>query len=210
MSGLQSPDGLRNERRKEARPGEILDAALTEFEEHGFAKATLGGIARRAGVSRGTIYLYYKDKDAIFDALLRRQLTDPLEEMQGALHDYKGDSETLLKLLFSHLHTDMADDETITILRVLAAEGHRFPHLAKLHHDRVMEVGMGFLKRIVERGIAQGEFKPEAAEIDMRVLIAPAIMALFWRMVFSGVAEIDGRKILDGHLSIVLDGLRQQ
>lgn len=208
MTEKQSPPDKTHQRRKDARPAEILDAALDEFEEHGFGKATIGGIARRAGVVRGTVYLYYKDKDAVFDALMRARLTDPLIEMQAGLEGYDGDSETLLRMLIAHLYDGVVETRNITILRVLATEGPRLPHLVKLHHDRVMDIGMGFLKMIIARGIARGEFSHTAAEVDPRVLIGPALMALLWQMVFASVAEIDLEEIKEGHLRIILDGIR--
>ena len=210
IKGMQQRNEKRSRRRKDARPSELLDAALEEFAERGFGNATIDGIARRADVARGTVYLYFKDKDALFDGLMRRRLTDPLERMDAALDSFEGASETLLKMLFTKLYEDAGDKEAITVLRVLAAEGNRFPHLVQLHHDRIMRVGMGFLQKIIVRGVERGEFAPHAAETDMRVLIAPAIMTLFWRMVFSKVADIDHEKILEGHLQVVLNGIRQR
>ena len=208
MTGKQSPTAKTHQRRKEARPSEILDAALAEFEEHGFGKSTMGGIARRAGVARGTVYLYYKDKDAVFDALMRARLTDPLIDMQAGLEGYDGDSETLLRMLIAHLYDDIFEGRNIVILRVLVTEGPRLPHLVKLHYDRVMDIGMGFLKMIIARGVARGEFDRTAAEVDPRVLIGPALMALLWQLVFASVAEIDLDDIKEGHIRIVLDGIR--
>ncbi|MCV3274223.1 TetR/AcrR family transcriptional regulator [Roseobacter sp. WL0113] len=206
---MQMKTEKRRRRRKDARPSELLDAALAEFAERGFGNATIDGIARRADVARATVYLYFADKDALFDALMRRRLTDPLEQLDSAFNSYDGDSETLLKMLFIKLYEDAGDEEAVTVLRVLAAEGNRFPHLVQLHHDRVMRVGMGYLQKIIARGVARGEFAAHAAETDMRVLIAPAIMTLFWRMVFSKVADIDQEKIIEGHLRVVLDGIRK-
>ena len=207
MSEKQSLSGKSHQRRKGARPSEILDAALQEFAEYGFGNATIGGIAKRADIVRGTFYLYFKDKDDVFDALMRARLTDPLKQMQAGLDTFQGDSETLLKMLFTHLYEQTGATENITILRVLASEGHRLPHLVQLHHDRVMDIGIGFMKRVIARGIERGEFAPHASHIDPRVLIAPALMSVMWRMVFSGVAEIDLKEIQKGHLKVVLDGI---
>lgn len=204
---MQSSPAPARRRRKDARPGEILDAALAEFSERGFGASTLSGIARRAGVARPTIYLYFDDKDALFDALMQRRLTDTLEEIRADLDGYTGDSGALLEMLFTRMHADAADPEAVTLLRVLIAEGRRFPKLVRLHHQRVMDVGVTLLQEIVARGVTRGEFAPDAAEIDVRVLVAPVLMALFWRTVFWDVAPLDGEKILRDQLRVVLRAL---
>ncbi|MEM9797317.1 MAG: TetR/AcrR family transcriptional regulator [Pseudomonadota bacterium] len=206
-SPVQSSPAPARRRRKDARPGEILDAALAEFSERGFGASTLSGIARRAGVARPTIYLYFDDKDALFDALMQRRLTDTLEEIRADLDGYTGDSGALLEMLFTRMHADAADPEAVTLLRVLIAEGRRFPKLVRLHHQRVMDVGVTLLQEIVARGVTRGEFAPDAAEIDVRVLVAPVLMALFWRTVFWDVAPLDGEKILRDQLRVVLRAL---
>ncbi|MEM7644386.1 MAG: TetR/AcrR family transcriptional regulator [Pseudomonadota bacterium] len=195
-------------RRKDARPNEILTAALAEFEANGFAGTTFAGIAKRAGIARGTIYLYFDSKDRIFDALTRRILTDPLEEMARALEVYDGPSDALLERFLTHMHDEAAETETILLLRILVSEGRRFPDLVRLHHARINDSGLSLLHRIVHRGIARGEFAPEIADLDLRVVIAPAIMALFWQMIFAPVAPLDRDAILRSHLNLVLRSLR--
>ncbi|MEM8849177.1 MAG: TetR/AcrR family transcriptional regulator [Pseudomonadota bacterium] len=195
-------------RRKIARPGEILAAALAEFEAKGFADTTFADIAKRAGIARATIYLYFDSKDRIFDALTRRILTDPLEEMGQALDAYDGTSEALLERFLTHLHSEASEAETILLLRILVSEGRRFPDLVRLHHARINDSGLSLLQRIIRRGIDRGEFAPEIADLDLRVVIAPAIMALFWQMIFASIAPLDREAMLRSHLDLVLRSLR--
>ncbi|MEM7490819.1 MAG: TetR/AcrR family transcriptional regulator [Pseudomonadota bacterium] len=205
---MQGPDGPAHRRRKDARPSEILAAALREFADRGYAGTTLAGIAARAGIARGTVYLYYGSKPDIFDALMRQKLTDPLADRAGMLDGFDGSSRALLETLLALLHADMADPDATTLLRVLIAEGHRFPDLVRLHHDRIVDHGLGLLRRIVDRGIARGEFAPDLGDVDLRVVIAPVIMAAVWRIVFEEVAPLDRDRLFRSHLRVVLDGLR--
>ncbi|MEM7566423.1 MAG: TetR/AcrR family transcriptional regulator [Pseudomonadota bacterium] len=210
MAHTQASERVRAKRRKDARPSEILQAAMAEFAAHGFADTSLGAIAARAGIARATIYLYFDSKDALFDALVRERLTASLEEMGASLESYSGSTESLLAALLKRLHDDTGEAEMVALLRILVTEGRRFPALVRLHHDRITNVGLKLLQRIAERGVARGEFAADILDMDLRVLIAPAMMGLFWNMVFAPVAPIDREALFRSHLRILMDGLRER
>ncbi|WP_052500782.1 TetR/AcrR family transcriptional regulator [Jannaschia aquimarina] len=197
-------------RRKEARPAEILDAALAEFEEHGFAKATPAGIARRAGIGRATIYLYFDGKDAVFEALLRQRLIAPLEEIGADMPTADESAERMLRRVFGIFYEEVVGSRTAVLMRILIAEGHRFPSIVELYHRQITETGYGLLRRIVDRGIARGEFRPDIAELDLRVLVGPAMMTVLWQIVFGALDPIDPKRMMADHIKLVMDGIRMR
>ncbi|KIT17325.1 Fatty acid metabolism regulator protein [Jannaschia aquimarina] len=200
----------RVKRRKEARPAEILDAALAEFEEHGFAKATPAGIARRAGIGRATIYLYFDGKDAVFEALLRQRLIAPLEEIGADMPTADESAERMLRRVFGIFYEEVVGSRTAVLMRILIAEGHRFPSIVELYHRQITETGYGLLRRIVDRGIARGEFRPDIAELDLRVLVGPAMMTVLWQIVFGALDPIDPKRMMADHIKLVMDGIRMR
>lgn len=174
-------------RRKQARPAELLDAALETFRARGFAATRMDDIAARAGVSKGTIYLYYPSKQAIFEALVRERLLPNLDRAEAALAAAPGDAATQLRLLLGRL-AQVASDPRITALpKLVLAEAGNFPDLARFYREAVVARGLGFVAGIIARGIAAGEFRPVDPALAARLFFAPVILAVLWQGVFAPV-----------------------
>jgi len=171
-------------RRKEARPAELLDAALETFRDRGFAATRMDDIAARAGVSKGTIYLYYPSKQAIFEALVRERLLPNLDRAEAALAAAPGDAAAQLRLLLGRL-AQVAGDPRITALpKLVLAEAGNFPDLARFYREAVVARGLGLVAGIIARGIAAGEFRPVDPPLAARLFFAPVILAVLWQSVF--------------------------
>ncbi|MCB6183854.1 TetR/AcrR family transcriptional regulator [Leeia sp. TBRC 13508] len=175
----------RNSRRKEARPGEILDAALAIFGEKGYAAASIEDIAKRAGVTKGTPYLYFKNKEDLFKALIIASisptvdgLTEYLKEaqslpvalqLQGTLHFWK---------------TNVLDTSRSIILKLMMAEASNFPEVARFYQSEVIEKITDQLAALITLGIERGEFRPINVESITHALLAPMIYAVLQKHCF--------------------------
>ncbi|MEM7499812.1 MAG: TetR/AcrR family transcriptional regulator [Pseudomonadota bacterium] len=195
-------------RRKEARPGEIIEAGFEVFTEKGFNGTRLDEVAARAGVAKGTLYLYFDSKEALFEAALKAQLGSTVNEIGAMLEAYDGPSDKLVELLLSGMYQRMSDPRARTLLRIVIGEGERFPNLVAFYHREVVSKARGFMQRIVERGIERGEFSRTAVADLPMVIAGPGIMATVWQLVFAQVEPVDLEEFRRAHIALVLDGLR--
>lgn len=194
-------------RRKEARPAEIIEAGLAEFARHGFAAARLDDVARRAGVAKGTIYLYFPDKEALFLAAARSRVGPIFEKVVPMVEAFPGTTRELLRLLFATAHRQIVESDLKVILRIVIGEGERFPALTGFYYEEIVAKGRALLERIVQRGISRGEVRGGAAASLPLVIISPAIMAAIWRLAFERHASIPAEDFLAAHCDLVFDGL---
>jgi AcrR family transcriptional regulator len=194
-------------RRKEARPAELVKAGLEEFALNGFAGTRLDDVARRAGVAKGTIYRYFADKEALFLAAVRTEVAPVFEQIIGFVDGYPGTTRDLLKLMFETIHRQLVNSDLRVLVRIIIAEGERFPALTELYYTETISKGRALLEQIVARGIARGEVRQGAAANLPLVLVAPALMAAIWRMTFDRYAHISSEAFLDAHIDVVFNGL---
>jgi len=199
-------DGVRR-RRKESRPGELLAAGLAEFAANGYAATRLEDVARRAGVAKGTIYRYFENKEELFLAAMRSHVGTVLDVIAGHVEDFPGTTRDLLGLALTLAHERIVGGDIRVLMRIMIAEGDRFPALTEHYHREAISKGRAILERIVARGVARGEVRPGAAAALPIVIMAPAVMAAVWRMTFERHAPIAPEAFLAAHLDLVLDGL---
>ena len=189
-------------RRKEARPQEIVDAALDVFTERGFAAARLEEIAARAGVSKGTLYLYFPNKEELFKAVVRSAIVPNLEMAEHLLHDFPGPSMEILARLLEGIGGRIMATKIGGIPKLMIAEAGNFPDLARFYFDEVIARGFRVIGAVLERGIARGEFRPVDVEHSVRLVIAPLLMIAVWRSSFEPVAgrPLDAAGMIAEHL----------
>lgn len=192
---------------KGERRRSILDAALAEFSAHGFAGARLDDVARRAGVAKGTLYLYFSDKEALFRGLVEENLSPVLADAGGMVGLFPGTTRELLDLLIELLALRVLDTPAQALVRLMIAEGPRFPELAAYYHREVVVRGLGLIRSIVERGIARGEIDNDIAVRFPLLVIAPAIVAVVWNAMFGAFDPLDARAFLAAHRDLMLRGL---
>ncbi len=197
------------QRRAEARPQELLEAALAVFVERGYAATRLEEVARRAGVAKATLYLYYENKLELFKAVVRNSLIagfDDLAKTQG--ENPLGAREQLAGLLTAFVWR-IASSPLSGIPKLVIAEAGNFPDLARFYHDEVIRRGHDMVVAILRRGAASGEFRGVDAEYAWRIVIAPLMMAIVWKHSFAAFEPepLDFERHLEAQLDLLFNGL---
>jgi AcrR family transcriptional regulator len=197
------------QRRKDARPAEIVAAALQVFVERGFAATTLTEVARRAGVTKGTVYLYFESKEALFKAMVRETLVPALATGERLVAEHTGTAAELLRRLIGGWWEVMAGSEVSGIPKLIMAEAGNFPELARFYYDEVISRGHRLLASALRRGIARGEFRPVDVKLATRLAIAPLLHAANWRHSFARCTGegFDAGRYLESHVDIFLRGI---
>ncbi|MGR3491738.1 MAG: TetR/AcrR family transcriptional regulator [Shimia sp.] len=194
-------------RRKDARPGEIVAAGIAEFAEHGFERARLDRIAKAAGIAKGTIYLYFESKDALFLAAVEEYIAGTMSESEQLASGFSGTTEELLRALLDRLYTQFLRPEHQAIMRILIAEGHRMPEVMTQYHSLTIDRGVGVLKAILQRGVDRGEVRPSAIIDHPQVMIAPSMFLALNRMMFTGTYKLDIEQYKEAHIEVILRGI---
>lgn len=158
------------QRRPEARPDEILDAALHVFGEQGFARTRLEDVAKRAGVSKGTLYLYFKSKEDLFRAMARTRIGASVAEAEEFVRTFEGSTPDLVEHFISRYWAKMNEPEKIRLARVVLFELTSFPELARFYFNEVMLRMRNLIQSVIERGIERGEFRRVDAGFAARAL----------------------------------------
>ncbi|WP_348943916.1 TetR/AcrR family transcriptional regulator [Chitinibacter sp. FCG-7] len=196
-------------RRKEARPEEILHAALALFVEKGYAATKIEDIARAAGVTRGTPYLYFANKEEIFKAVIRELLLPKLP-LAGEMVDlWPGSARDLLRQVFFTWWEVMGATQLSALPKLMIAEAGNFPDVLKLYHDEFIVPGDALIRRVLELGVQRGEFVIKDIDYALHILSAPIVMAMLWQhSVCRCIPEpIEPGRYLDTTLDILLNGL---
>jgi len=197
------------ERRKGARPSELLAAALNLFVEKGFAATRLDDVAARAGVSKGTLYLYFDNKEALFKAVVQEGIVPVIDEGEALVRDYRGSAPELLRQIARRWWESVGATHFAGVLKLMMCEAQNFPDVAQFHFEQVVQRGKRIFASAVELGIRQGEFRALPVDHCVRLLLAPLIMAAIWRYSL-GVCEteeLDAETYLDTYLDVAIAGL---
>ncbi len=203
--------GIR-QRRKEARPQELLEAALALFVEKGFAASRAEEVAQRAGVSKGTLYLYYPSKEELFKAVVRQNLSSLIAEGEEIASSFVGSSSELLSILLHTWWQRVGNTPAAGIHKIVLSEVRNFPELAQFYTDEVIIPADRLFSGCVQRGIDTGEFRPMPLHEVAHALMAPIIFMAIHRHSFGacpvhGGVEVDPTALLNTHLDLVLRGL---
>jgi len=197
-------------RRKQARPAEILDAALKVFAAKGFAAARMEDIARAAGVTKGTIYLYFENKEAVFKSLVREEIGRTLGTVTADVAIFEGSARFLLRLVMTTMFAVLIDSDKVVLPKIVIAESANFPWLAEFYRFEVIERGLGLLTGLIQRGIDRGEFRADLPPQHIaRLCIAPALLSAIWRVTFSHLdpEPYDFKGLIATHLDVLFRGL---
>ena len=204
------PTGRR--RRKDARPHELLDAALSLFVERGFAATRSEEVAARAGVSKGTLYLYFPSKEDLFKAVVRTYLSAPIAEGQALADNYVGSMADLLRTLIRILWTHIGLTDAGSICKVVIGEVRNFPDLAQFYLSEVIEPTHRLLAGTLQRGIDRGEFRPIPVDAAVPALIAPSLLLALHKHSVGACPMChafpqDESLVIETQIDLVLDGL---
>ena len=199
------------QRRKDARPQELLDAALALFVEKGFAATRSEEIAARAGVAKGTLYRYYPSKDELFKAMVRDNLSVHIAESTALAAQYEGPIAGLLGQMMRDWWAKVGRGNAGVVCKIMMVEARNFPELARFYVDEVITPSKQLIGSLIERGIRSGEFRPVIIEATVHVLIAPMLHMLLHEHSFGEHdtchETLSAEELLDAQMALLLHGL---
>jgi len=197
-------------RRKDARPSELSAAALSLFVEKGFAATRLEDIAARAGVSKGTLYLYFDGKEALFKAVIQDGVVPIVAENEAIAARHTGSTFLLLEKLLDNWWAAIGQTDFAGIPKLMVAEARNFPEVAQFYYENVIRRARTLVGNALERGMASGEFRRMDVETTIDVIIAPVLMLLIWRFSMANCqsGEADAGLYLQIHMDLLRQGLR--
>ncbi|HTR98087.1 MAG TPA: TetR/AcrR family transcriptional regulator [Candidatus Acidoferrales bacterium] len=213
MSASSTPSNRahpRWQRRKEARPAEILDAALQEFATRGFAATRLEDIARRAGCTKGTIFLYFENKEDLFKAIVRENLLPAIYEAEARAANHEGTPGELLRELVRARWDMMVNSRLSAVPKLVFSEAGNFPDLVRYFYDEIVARSHALFAKVLRAGIEQGEFRDDLDVMYVtRALMSPMLVAALWKHSVEGHSSlaIDGEKYYETSLALLLAGL---
>jgi len=198
-------------RRKEARPEEIIAAALELFVERGFAATRLDDVAAHAGVSKGTLYLYFESKEDLFKAVVRGNIVPLLLQGEQMLENFAGSSTDLIRRLVLGWWEMAGSTRIAGIPKLVIAESGNFPDLAKFYYDEVILRAHSMFRRVLQRGAASGEFREVDLDHVVHVALAPLVMLAVWGHSFACCEQkkLQPRRYLDAYLDMFLHSLQK-
>jgi AcrR family transcriptional regulator len=196
-------------RRSEARPGEIIAAALEVFSEKGFAAARLDDIAARAGVSKGALYLYFETKQDLFRAVVRETVVPNLAAVEAFAGQGGLAFGDLIRLVFARIADVVAEGRLGPVVKMVIGESRNFPELAKVWHEDVVSRMLNAISGAVAAAQARGEVRPGDPRLHVISLAGPLLAGVLWREVFVpiGAEPFDLKALLAQHAEVVLGGM---
>ncbi len=198
----------RFQRRKEERPAEITQAALEAFEEHGYAATRVDDVAKRAGVSKGLLYLYFKTKEELFKAVIRGVVVPRIDALKTAIADTELSAEEFLQGPFLEFIQKLPDSPARIVVRLLVAEGPKHPDLTAYYCDQVVSNGMDALRQLINRGVERGEIRRSSLDEFPQLLVAPVLVSIIWMSLFQKHLPLDTDKLLETHIDLVLAAIK--
>ncbi len=204
----QADQSKKWERRSDARPKELISAALQLFSQRGFAGTRLEDVAAKAGVSKATVYLYFKNKEDLFAAVAREAVTPTLDQAEELVDAFHGPTADLLRT-FVALFERKLDGPLPALIKLIVAESGNFPKLAQLWADLAPRRGMALMKRILQRGIERKELRRFDPEHVAPLIAAPVIMLALWKQALAPHTDfrLDPHGMLTEHVETLVRGL---
>lgn len=196
-------------RRADARPDEVLDAAMAVFAERGFAATKVEDIAKRAGVSKGTVYLYFASKEALIEGIIKRAVAPIAEGALPQIAQFEGDPRLPITMLLKALAQLLSDPDRLVIPRLFLREGMNMPAIADIYRRDVLDLAIPALTGLVQRGVAGGYLRKVDPELTVRSIVGPVVAHVALSEVFD-VRPHDGMaidRLIDNHLDILFGGL---
>jgi AcrR family transcriptional regulator len=203
--------GAKRERRKQARPGELLDAALDLFVEKGFAATRVEEVAARAGVSKGTLFLYFPSKDELFKAVVRENISGRFVEWNSDFETFQGSTRDMLVYCMNSWWDRVGSTKAAGITKLMMSEAANFPQIAAFYQQEVIEPGHTLIRRILQRGIDQGEFRQLDMDYAVFSVLAPMVFMMLSRhskgVCLPDQLALEPKRYIASQLDIILYGL---
>jgi len=196
-------------RRKEARPAEIVAAALEVFVERGYAATKLADVARRAGVTKGTLYLYFESKEALFKAVVRETIVPVIAQGEALAQSFTGSARELMEQLIREYWRLVGETALAGIPKLMMAEAATFPELTRFYYEEVVTRGHRLMAGVIERGVRNGEFRSVDVMLAAKLAMSPLMHATVARQAFAACMPegFDVRAYLNTHIDLYLHGI---
>jgi TetR/AcrR family transcriptional regulator len=202
----------KRERRKEARPGELLDAALDLFVEKGFAATRAEEVAARAGVSKGTLFLYFPSKEELFKAVVRENISGRFQEWNQEFEIFEGNTPDMLRYCMKVWWDRIGASRASGITKLIMSEARNFPDLAVFYHQEVVRPGQDLVRRILQRGVDRGEFQVLDMEYALFSVTAPMVFLIMMKHSLGACIPqdypLDPERYIASQVETLLHGLR--
>ncbi len=200
----------RFQRRKEDRPAEITQAALAAFAEKGYAATKVDEVAKRAGVSKGLLYLYFKTKEDLFKAVIRSFLSPRIDALISNIEETDLSAEDFLRGPFLAFARSLPKSPAKILVRLMIAEGPKHPDLVEWYWDNVVSRALAALRTLIERGVDNGEFRESAVNEFPQLLVTPIFFSIIFTIVFKQQMNLDTDRFIEAHIEMVLDSIKVQ
>ena len=201
----------KRERRKQARPGELLDAALDLFVEKGFSATRVDEVAARAGVSKGTLFLYFQSKEDLFKAVVRENIANKFPTWQEEFLTFEGTSADMLRYALTSWWERIGKTRASGITKLVMSEAQNFPEIAAFYQEEVIQPGNAMISRILERGVQSGEFREMNLEQAVHIIVAPMIFLMMWKHSMGACAAsakiVDPEQFIHMQVDVLLHGM---
>ena len=215
MSSYSPPDistaPMKRERRKEARPGELLDAALDIFVEKGFSATRVEEVAARAGVSKGTLFLYFPSKVELFKAVVRENIASQIPSWSEEINAYEGTSAQMLRNTLNVWWDRIGKTRASGITKLVISEAQNFPEIAAFYQEEVIKPGQALIHHILARGVTRGEFREMDLSHAIHIVVAPMIFLMMWKHSIGACAAsahiVDPEQFIQMQVDVLLHGI---
>ncbi|HSV51803.1 MAG TPA: TetR/AcrR family transcriptional regulator [Burkholderiaceae bacterium] len=211
ISAKKAEVHAKRERRKEARPGELLDAALDLFVEKGFAATRAEEVAARAGVSKGTLFLYFPSKEELLKAVVRENISGRFKEWNEEFQAFEGSSAEMLHYCMNVWWERVGATKASGITKLMVSEARNFPEIAAFYQQEVIQPGQDLIRRILQRGVQRGEFRPVDLDYAVYSVVATMVFLIMSRHSLGACVpenfQLDPQRYIASQIDIILHGL---
>jgi len=200
----------RFQRRKENRPAEITQAALGAFAENGYAATRVDDVAKRAGISKGLLYLYFKTKEDLFKAVIRSFLSPRIDLLIDNIEQTDLSAEEFLRGPFLAFAQSLPKSPARILVRLLIAEGPKHPDLIAWYWDNVVSRALDALRTLIQRGVERGEIRESALGEFPQLLVTPVFFSIIFTTVFQQHIDLDTDRFIEAHMDMVLLAIKAE
>jgi TetR/AcrR family transcriptional regulator len=204
------PSRAKHARRKEARPGELLDAALDLFVAKGFAGTRVEEVAAKAGVSKGTLFLYFRSKEELFEAVVRENIGNQINQGLAEIESFEGTTTDMLKFAMFAWWDRVGNTKASGISKLVMSEASNFPALANFYQETVVKPGRQLISTILQRGVDRGEFRTLNLDYAVYSVIAPLMFLTMWKHSVGACtieAPLDPENYINSQADIIVNGI---
>ncbi|MBT8085315.1 MAG: TetR/AcrR family transcriptional regulator [Woeseia sp.] len=199
----------RYRRRKQDRPAELTEAAMLEFSSNGYDATPVEAVAKRAGVSKGLLYLYFKTKEDLFKAVVRSFVAPRVDALVTRIDDTDLGVEEFLRGPFLETARELPRSRVRHLVRLMIAEGPKHPDLTRWYWENVLSKALDALQRLLRRGVQSGEIAPSAIEKFPQLLLSPVMFSVVWMLIMQPHHKLDTDAFIGAHVDLVLSAIKK-